>query len=234
MVGLLQSRPSLPRACLATSPGSGRRRRRANRQDIPNVKRLPRRSSPTASTATLSTNPTLEQKKSYFWRMRTCRRCDTMQEDLLVLPRAEERDYGDATCPCGGARTAGGVAGFGPCVPVLRRRRELKELLIVMVSAALLLMAATPAVAQSPVGIGGDAISPASQDQYGDPPVEEAARDAPGYAVAHAFTASEAFEEARAAAKSAGADDETASALAAQAAASRDEVSSESKSAGES
>jgi hypothetical protein len=38
MVGLLQSRPSLPRACLATSPGSGRRRGRANRQGIPNVK----------------------------------------------------------------------------------------------------------------------------------------------------------------------------------------------------
>lgn len=93
------------------------------------------------------------------------------------------------------------------------------KLLIAALWSVLALAAAGPALAQDSPGDGGggEATSPASRDQYGDIPSSESAADAARFAVSQASEASKAFEQARAAAKSAGADDETASALAAEA-----------------
>jgi hypothetical protein len=106
------------------------------------------------------------------------------------------------------------------------RRYSLRKLLMVALWAALTLSCATPALAQSPGDSDEEVISPASRDQYG-PKSIEAAADAARFAASQASEASEAFEEARAAAKSAGADDEVASALAAEAVAAREEAGSE-------
>ena len=89
------------------------------------------------------------------------------------------------------------------------------KLLVAALWSVLALASAAPALAQSPGG--GEATSPASGDQYGDIPSSESAADAARFAVSQASEASEAFEQARAAAKSAGVDDETASAIAAEA-----------------
>ena len=91
------------------------------------------------------------------------------------------------------------------------------KLLIATLWSLLALAAAGPALAQSPGDGGGEATSPASRDQYDDIPSSESAADAARFAVSQATEASKAFEQERAAAKSAGVDDETASAIAAEA-----------------
>lgn len=95
------------------------------------------------------------------------------------------------------------------------------KLLIAALWSVLALALAAPALAQ---GLGdGETTSPASRDQYGEIPSSESAADAARFAVSQASEASKAFEQAREAAKSAGVDDETASALAAEAVAARSE-----------
>ena len=105
------------------------------------------------------------------------------------------------------------------------------KLLIAALWSMLALASAAPALAQSPGDGGGEASSPASGDQYGEIPSSESAADAARFAVSQASEASKAFEQARAAAKSVGVDDETASAIAAEAVAARSEGESEGGSA---
>ena len=97
------------------------------------------------------------------------------------------------------------------------------KLLIAALWSVLALASAAPALAQSPGDGGREATSPASGGQYGKIPSSESAADAARFAVSQASEASEAFEQARAAAKSAGVDDETASAIAAEAVAAHSE-----------
>ena len=97
------------------------------------------------------------------------------------------------------------------------------KLLIAVLWSVLALALAAPALAQA--GPGDEkATSPASRDQYdGEIPTSESAAGAARFAVSQASDASKAFEQARAAAKSAGVDDETAAALAAEAVAAHSE-----------
>ena len=97
------------------------------------------------------------------------------------------------------------------------------KFLIAALWSVLALAFAAPALAQGSPG-DGEATSLASRDQYGEEiPTSESAADAARFAVSQASEASKAFEQARAAAKSAGVDDETASALAAEAVAAHSE-----------